>query len=225
MSEVDERDDEEFEYGREYIHTADMALEEARKLLTPLGESDIWPGWTDGPPTMLRRTVWSPQFKLGAVLHKHRQIQVTVQFTWRKARLLSELRKNYGLLPSVKYSSEWYGVYRVFVPGESIGRFCGTDPSGTIYIGRAGSQRGWSILRTRLMQLAKREHHVTQAWDYHGARHQKYPWASLAVDWAYTEHWLDHKGDKIIGAKRAESWLLDSYNDHFGEYPPMNQKR
>lgn len=224
MSEADEGDDQEFEYGREYVHTADAALEEARKLLNPPGENDVWPGWIDGAPTVLRRTVWSPQFQLETVLHKNRQVQVTVQFTWRKASLLSELRENYDLLPSARYSSQWYGVYRVFVPGASIGRFCGTDPSGTIYIGRAGSQRGWSILRSRLMQLAKREHHVTQMWDDHEARHQRYPWSSLAVDWAYIEHWSDHKGDKIIGAKRAERWLLDSYNDRFGEYPPMNQE-
>lgn len=74
------------------------------------------------------------------------------------------------------------------------------------------------------MQLAKREHHVTQGWASHDARQQKYPWSSLAVDWAYAEHWQDHKGDQIIGAKRAERWLLDSYNDRFGEYPPMNQE-
>lgn len=219
----EEDDEEEFEYGKEYVHTADAALEEARNLAPP-GEEDIWPGWVDGPPTMLRRTVWSPRFHVGKVSHDHRPMRVTLEFTWRKARLLSELSKNYGLLPSARYSSEWYGVYRVFVPGATIGRFCETDNSGTIYIGRAGSKRGWSILRTRLMQLAKREHHVTNGWDYHDARHQRYPWSSLSVDWAYTEHWLDHTGDKIIGAARAERWLLDSYNDRFGEYPPLNQE-
>ena len=224
MSGAEEDDDEDIEYGKEYVHTADAALEEARKLLPLLEDSDIWPGWEEGVPTLLRRTVWTPRFQLGKVLHQHRQVRATVEFTWSKARLLSELRNNYGLLPSSKYSSQWYGVYRVFVPGTAIGRFCGTDSTGTVYIGRAGSRRGWSILRYRLMQLAKREHHVTQAWDYHSARQQKYPWSSLAVDWAFTEHWLDHKGEKIIGAKRAEGWLLDSYNDRFGEYPPLNQE-
>jgi len=220
----DEDDDEDIEYGREYVHTTDAALEEARKLQAPLSDSDIWPGWSDGVPTLLRRTVWTPRFQLGKVFHQHRQIQVTVEFTWRKARLLSELRDNYGLLPSARYSSQWYGVYRVFVPDTSIGRLCATDSTGTIYIGRAGSERGWSILRSRLLQLAKREHHVTQYWDNHDTRQKKYPWSCLAVDWAYTEHWLNHTGDKIIGAKRAESWLLDSYNDAFGEYPPLNQE-
>lgn len=224
MSGAGEDDDEDIEYGKEYVHTADAALEEARKLLVLLGDGDIWPGWEDDVPTVLRRTVWTPRFQLGKVVHQHRQVRATVKFAWTKARLLSELRDNYGLLPSSKYSSQWYGIYRVFVPDSAIGRFCGTDPTGTIYIGRAGSKRGWSILRSRLMQLAKREHHVTQAWEYHDVRQQKYPWSSLAVDWAYAEHWLDHKGDKVIGAKRAETWLLESYNARFGEYPPLNQE-
>lgn len=219
-----DEDDDELEYGKEYAYTAEAALEEARKLLVPLSDSDIWPGWEHGVPRLLRRTLWSEQFQLGKVFHKHRLIQMSVKLTWSRARLLSELRENYGLLPSTKYSSQWYGVYRVFVRGVAIGRFCGTDPSGTIYIGRAGSKRGWSILRTRLMQLAKREHHVTNSWDYHEARSQMFPWSSLWVDWAYTEAVADYKGDRIIGAPRAERWLLDSYNDRFGEYPPLNQE-
>jgi hypothetical protein len=221
---ADEGSDQDIEYGREYVHTAEGALEEARKQLLSAGESYSWPNWSDGVPIILRRTVWSPQFQLGQVIHRHRKIQATVEFTWGKPRLLTELRENYGLLPSIKYTSQWYGVYRVFVPDSRIGRLCGIDPTGTIYIGRAGSERGWSILRTRIMQLAKREHHVTREWAYNDARQKKYPWSSLAVDWAYTEHWLNHKGERIIGAKRAERWLLDSYNEAFGEYPPLNQE-
>lgn len=141
MSGADE-DDDEFEYGKEYVHTADAALEEARQLLAP-GGNDIWPSWTDGAPTMLRRTAWTPRFQLGKVSHDHRPVQVTVQFSWRQARLLSELRDNYGLLPSSKYSSQWYGVYRVFVPATVIGRFCGTDPSGrSILVGLAANEVG-----------------------------------------------------------------------------------
>ncbi|UTD29163.1 hypothetical protein [Bradyrhizobium sp. WD16] len=224
MGEAEDDEDQEIEYGREYAHTADDALAEARKLIAPLGDSDVWPDWQSGVPRFLRRTVWTPRFHLGKVRHDRRKVQATVRYPWVKPRLLSELRDNYGLLPSSRYSSEWYGVYRVFVQGISIGRFCGVDPTGTIYIGRAGSKRGWSILRTRLMQLAKREHHVIQAWDHCAARQKQYPWSSLAVDWAYTQHWVDHKGEEVIGAPRAESWLLESYNDCFGEYPPMNEK-
>jgi hypothetical protein len=42
-------DEEDIEYGREYVHTADAALEEARKLI-PVDESDIWPHWSEGVP-------------------------------------------------------------------------------------------------------------------------------------------------------------------------------
>lgn len=215
-------DEEEFEYGKEYVHTAEALLEEDRRALTASG--DIWPGWEDGPPTILRQTRWEAGFQLGKVVHERRAVRVTLRFEWSRARLLSEIKGNYGLLPSARYSCEWYGVYRAFVPGASIGRFCAADKSGTIYIGRAGSKRGWSILRTRLMQLAKREHHVTNGWDDHEARRQKYPWSSLAVDWAYTDHWYNQKQEEVIGAPRAERWLLDAYNDRFGEYPPLNQE-
>src|SRR3569833_1436261 len=104
-----EDDEDEIEYGREYVHTADDALAEARKLLVPLGDSDVWPEWQSGVPRFLRRMVWTPKFHLGKVRHDHRQVQASVRYSWVKSRLLSELRGNYGLLPSSKYSSEWYG--------------------------------------------------------------------------------------------------------------------
>jgi hypothetical protein len=108
--------------------------------------------------------------------------------------------------------------------GETIDRLCGKDPTGTLYLGRAGSERGWSILRTRLMQVAKREHHATQCWGDNEQVRRKYPWETVAVDWTYTPHRLNDKGDSVPGSRMAEQWLLWCYNDSFGEYPPLNQE-
>jgi hypothetical protein len=215
--------DEDFEYGKEYVHTPESTLAEENKL-DPVAAGDIWPHWNEGVPTKLRRRVWSPAFILGAVRHDSRPYNETLELEWQRYRLLTALRKNYHLLPSGKYSSQWVGVYRIFIPNTTIGRLCGFDPTGTLYLGRAGSKRGWSILRTRLMQVAKREHHATRCWSDNERLSQTYPWETVAVDWAYTPQRIDHKGDSVPGSRMAEVWLLWCYNDSFGEYPPLNQE-
>jgi hypothetical protein len=154
-------DDEDFEYGKEYVHTPESALAEESKLY-PVATGDIWRHWSEGVPTKLRRRVWSPAFTIGNVRHSSRPHNETLELKWERAHRLTALRKNYNLLPSGQYSSQWVGVYRIFIPDATIERLCGPDPTGTLYLGRAGSKRGWSILRTRLMQVAKREHHATR---------------------------------------------------------------
>jgi hypothetical protein len=52
---------------------------------------------------------------------------------------------------------------------------------------------------------------------------QKYPWASLAVEWAYTPGELNHKGKPFSKAILAENFLLSCYSDSFGELPPWNR--
>ena len=213
-----EEDDEDFEYGKLYT----SKLEETGALL-PIEDGDIWPHWNDGVPTKLRRKLGSPTFVLGTVRHKYREYYETLEFQWGSKRKLTFLKDNYHYLPE-NYESQWSGVYRIFAPDTSIDRFCGRDPTGTLYLGRAGSVRGWSILRTRIMSIAKREHHATRLWDLSDVVQQKFPWESLAVEWAYTGKRTDYKGEVVLAAKLAETWLLSCYNDSYGEYPPLNQE-
>jgi hypothetical protein len=215
-----EENDEEIEYGKLYVHN----LEDDREPPRPLQADDIWPHWSEGVPTKLRKTFWSPAFNLGKVYHHPRYSAETLEFEWRGSHLLSVLRQNYQLLPSSRYSRQWNGVYRIFSPNTTIDRICGRDPTGTLYLGRAGSKRGWSILRTRIQEIARKSHHATSGWSYSELLRKKFPWESLALEWAYTETRLNYRGDTIPGSKVAEGWLLSCYNDSFGEYPPMNQE-
>jgi hypothetical protein len=216
-------DDDDFEYGTEYVHSPETVLAEESKL-NPVQADDIWPDWSTGVPTKMRRRVWSPAFTLGKVQHEACSRYETLELEWQRSRLLSAIRKNYKLLPSGRYSSHWIGVYRIFVPDKTINRLCASDPTGTLYLGRAGSKRGWSILRTRLMQMAKREHHATRCWSDNQRLSQMYPWETVAVDWAYTPNRLNYMGQSVPGSRMAEVWLLWCYNDTFGEYPPLNQE-
>jgi hypothetical protein len=219
-------DGEQFEYGRVYVHTPTSNFDEESKLLPLKGDGEIWPHWNDGVPTKFRRKLGSPAFTLKGVQHHYREYFESMELEWNSSRKLSFLRKHYGYLPSGKYESQWSGVYRLFLPDTTIDRFCGKDPTGTLYLGRAGGVgRNWSILRTRIMAIAKREHHATRSWDYNEVIRNKYPWDSLAIEWAFTGKRTDYKGDAFASAPLAETWLLISYNDSYGELPPLNQKR
>jgi hypothetical protein len=220
--EEDDEDDDEIEYGRLYIHN----LAEESKVNSPKELGKIWPHWSEGVPTKLRDTLGSPAFVLGAVSHDYREYYETLELKWSDPHLLSSLRpRRNGLLPSSRYSSQWSGVYRMFLPDTTINRFCGNDPTGTLYLGKAGTgAKSWSILQTRIRAIAKGEHHATRSWDYIDVIRQKHPWESLAVDWAYTGERTDYKGDTILAAPLAETWLLRCYNDSYGEYPPLNQE-
>jgi hypothetical protein len=215
-----EEDDQEIEYGRLYVHS----LGDDREAPRTLEADDIWPHWSEGVPTKFRKKSWSPAFHLGKVYHYPCLSSETLELEWHGPHLLSVLRNNYDLLPSSKYSRQWNGVYRIFSPDTPIDRICGKDPTGTLYLGRAGSERGWSILRTRIQEIARKAHHATSGWSYSDLLRKKFPWESLAIEWAYTQIRLNYRGDPVPGAKAAEGWLLSCYNDSFGEYPPMNQE-
>jgi hypothetical protein len=175
-----EEDDKEIEYGKLYVH----GLGDDSETPRPLGADDIWPHWSEGVPTKLRKTSWSPAFSLGKVYHYPRLSSETLELEWNGPHLLSVLGKTYHLLPSGKYSLQWNGVYRIFSPHTIVDRICGKDPTGTLYLGRAGSERGWSILRTRIQEIARKAHHATNAWSYSDLLRQKFPWESLAIEWA-----------------------------------------
>ncbi|MBN8980533.1 MAG: hypothetical protein J0I29_04525 [Rhizobiales bacterium] len=219
-------DEEEIEYGKLYVFTPESESKEVADSLQQRTPGDIWPNWSEGVPTKLRRKVGSPAFFKDGVSYEYREYYETVELEWNLSRKLFVLRDNYNLLPSHKHRSQWSGVYRIFCPETTIDRFCGKDPTGTLYLGRAGNGgRNWSILRTRLMAIANKEHHATSHWfGFPNHVQEKFPWNSLAVEWAFTGQRMDHKGEPQHAAILAETWLLASYNDSYGEYPPLNQK-
>jgi hypothetical protein len=180
---------------------------------------EIWPDWSDGPPTRFHSAVdTDPET---GIVHDE-----TLLLRWQDAHLISSLRpKENPLLPSNKYSTQWSGVYRIFVPNTPIDRCCGKDWTGTLYIGKAGTGKmSWSILRTRIRDIVERKHHAIRGWSSSNIFRQKYPWEAPAIEWAYTTVRTDYKGDIIQTAGLAETWLLRSYNDTFGEMPPLNQR-
>ena len=218
------QDEDETEYGS-WEFTAKDILEEERKLFQPKAPEDIWPHWGQGVPTQLRRTLYSPAFTKNRVRHESRPSCDTLVFEWNRPRALSELKKSYNLLPSNSAKSQWSGVYRIFLPDTAIDRLCGKDPTGTLYLGLAGTgAKSWSILRNRLMAAAKHDHHATRQWAWNDAITQKFPEASLMVEWCYTAMRPNYRGDLIHEAVMAESWLLSCYRDSYGEFPPLNER-
>jgi hypothetical protein len=217
-----EKDDKEIEYGKWHRYTAKTTIAEEYKIHPP--KEDIWPHWSEGVPTKLRRKLGCPAFVLGAVHYRYPTYYASVDLDWNAPAKLSLLGRNYRLLPR-NYRSEWSGIYRIFSPDTTIDRCCGKDPTGTLYLGQAGSRgRSWSTLRTRIMSIVKRGHHAIRNWNYNQPAKQKFPWESLAVEWAFMGKRLDLKGDSSTEALLAEAWLLACYADSYGEYPPWNQK-
>jgi hypothetical protein len=219
-----ENDDLEIQCGEWHNFNANDVLVEDRKIRPVQDEVDIWPNWHEGRPITFKRMCWSPSFFLNGIYHRDRHCIVSLEVGWNTSRMLSALPGNFHLLPGT-YTCEWSGVYRIFCPNTAIDRCCGKDPTGTLYVGRAGSRGGnWSILRTRIAAAANRDHHATQNWAFSDVSRQKFPWGMLAVEWAYTGSRPDHKGGLVPEAILAERWLLSSYNDSFGEFPPWNQR-
>jgi len=216
-------DDQELEYGKWHVYTAKTTLAEEYKIHPPQKPENIWPHWSEGVPTKLRRAIGSPRFYLKGVHYRYREHIEFVKLDWNYPRPLSSLRKNYRLLPS-SYRSEWSGVYRIFSPDTTIDRCCGRDPTGTLYIGQAGSRgRSWSILRTRIMAIARAEHHAIMNASFCELIQQTFPLDSLSIEWAYTGKKINRKGEEYAEATLAETWLLACYNNSYGEYPPWNQ--
>jgi hypothetical protein len=217
-----EEDDEEMDYGKWYEYDAKAALAEEYKVHPPKETEDIWPHWSEGVPTKLRIKVYSPSFFVGDTYHRPREYYETVEVNWNAPHQLSFLARHKQFLPRT-YRSDWSGVYRIFSRNTPIDRCCGQDPTGTLYIGLAGSRgRNWSILRTRIGSILTREHHAIR--NSSELSHQKFPWESLLAEWAYTGEKSNYKGEPIAEAVQAEKWLLACYNDSFGEYPPWNQR-
>jgi hypothetical protein len=177
----------------------------------------IWPHWSEGVPTKFCAKIGTP-----ASYHTYREYWASLRLIWNGPYLLSFLEENRHLLPSTD-TREWSGVYRIFSPNTIIDRSCGKDPTGTLYLGLAGTGRkSHSILRTRINSIVKKRHQAFSLWRVSDLVRQKFPWDSLSVEWAFTGEVLDHLGNPEAEAIRAEGFLLNSYNDSFGEYPPWN---
>jgi hypothetical protein len=160
---------------------------------------------------------------VGNVRHYPIQYYESIEFKWNGQYTTPVLRNYHGFLPG-DCTEQWSGVYRIFVPEVSINRCCGTDPTGTVYIGRAGNGlKNWSNLRTRIKSIATQEHHAIK--NRGRAQRDKYPWDSLSVQWAYTNDKRVNRVGKIWAESViGEGWLLWCYKDSFGELPPLNEK-
>jgi len=212
-----EEDDKELEYDKWHRFTAKTTRAEYFKV-HPL-QREIWPNWSDGVPTKLCRQLGSPAFDLGVVKHRYRpHYYDAVDFHWCRSFTLPDLTNNTRLLPE-----HAGGVYRLFAANKTIDRCCGKDPTGTLYLGCAGTKRNWSNLRTRIKSLVDRDHHAINRVSFSDVKQKVFPWDSLAVQWDMGER-KNYKGEPESAAILGETCLLACYHDSFGEYPPWNQK-
>lgn len=219
-----EVDDTEAESG-EWEFSLAQELEHEKRRNPSTVPPDIIPNWSEGVPTLIRRSGWTERFTKNRVTYESRLVTNTVKYDWRPAKNLSQLAEKSGGLPSL-HRLEWSGVYRVFIEDEGIDRLLGKDPTGTLYLGMAGDgSLKASIMRTRIMNLAtRRNHQVADRWLFSKTLSTRFPWKSLAIQWAFTRPYIIYTGDEISGAKVAESDLLHCYRNTFGELPPLNEK-
>ena len=215
---------QEPEYGTWHEYDAATVLAEEKARLPKREPSEIWPDWTQGRPALFRVEVYNPSFFLGKVRHHSTTSLESLKLRWRSPHQLSSLTTRSRRLPG-NHIEEWSGVYRIFATELAITRCCGDDPTGTLYLGRAGSRgQNWSILRTRIQSILTQRHHAIENWSFSKTMRQQFPWESLAIEWAYTGKRLNYKGEPVPEAIMAEGWLLHSYRDSFGEFPPLNEK-
>jgi hypothetical protein len=219
-----DKDDREIKYGEWNEYDAKDTLVEANKVKSAQEPEEIWPNWRDGVPTRFHRRIQGEAFFKNGNFHKEVIYYVPLQLRWNTPQSLTALEKNKYLLPDT-HASEWSGVYRVFCTKAAIDRSCGRDETGTLYIGMAGAgiMRS-SILRTRVKEIVDGRHQAFNLWRCSDMVRQKFPWDCLAVEWAFTGDRTDHKGEQVPAAIIAEGFLLNSYNDSYGEYPPWNQR-
>jgi hypothetical protein len=113
------------------------------------------------------------------------------------------------------------GIYRLIGLDEgkpaSLHRICGTDETGTLYIGVGGKN-----LRSRLSKLVRslragrnEEHHAGARLRQHAQLSQRFPTNELALTWCYSANCHE--------AEKAENSLRAVYLASFGELPPLNR--
>jgi hypothetical protein len=219
-----DQDDAEVGYGEEISHDASSFLAEVKKLYPPRQADEIWPHWPEGVPVKFRKVVWADWFSSGTAQHRPTSFPLTLDLKWIGPYSLTQLKARPRHLPG-NYTSQWSGVYRIFARNTEIARCGSTDPTGTLYIGCAASRgRNWSMLRNRIQAILSGRHHAMEKWHYSKVLREKFPGELLAIEWAYTGTRVDHTGKTVPNVLLAERWLLSSYNDSYGEYPPWNQR-
>jgi hypothetical protein len=219
-----DQDDAEIGYGEEVSQDADSFLAEVKKFYPAHQPDEIWPHWSEGVPNRFRRVVFGDWFSSDVACHRPNSFTINLGFEWVGPYSLTLLEDEPRYLPG-NFTSQWSGVYRIFARDKEIARSCGADRTGTLYIGCAASRgRNWSILRTRIQAILSGRHHAMEKYGFSDMLRQKFPRESLAVEWAYTGTRVDYTGKSVPNVLLAEGWLLSSYNDSYGEYPPWNQK-
>jgi len=217
-----EEDKEVYGVWQEYSIKDELVADRKEHPVEP--PPNIWPDWSKGRPSKFRLTYdWEP-FGLGRAWHRWHKRTEALELEWNVPVCLSSIGKHPKALLPPDYSYAWSGVYRIFQPGVVIPRFLDQDPTGTLYVGKAGTKRNWSNLRTRVREAATRSHHVTQYWNYDNGLSAHYPWEALFIEWAFTGTRQNEKGKEERWANLAERWLLETYRQSFGEFPPLNER-
>jgi hypothetical protein len=217
-----EAHEKDLTYG-EWHSCTPKELAAENKLHPADRREEIKPRWSEGVPARMRRLCGSPSFFKDGVYHREHHYYRSIDLCWTGSYPLPFLQANRGYLPGTKHSREWSGVYRLSAENTTIQRCCGADTTGTLYIGCGGTgRRNWSILRNRVKAIVDGNHDALNNWHTIKPVREKYPWDSLAVQWAYTGRSQNYKGDDVAEAEFAEGFLLGSYNEAIGELPPWN---
>jgi hypothetical protein len=99
-----EHDTDEAEYGA-WEFTAEDALNDERKLFPRKRPEDIWPHWSEGVPTTLRRTWETPPFSKNGVRHKPNLFTERVDLCWRHPRAFFRIEERFSFVAEFQNES------------------------------------------------------------------------------------------------------------------------
>jgi hypothetical protein len=74
-----EENDLEIEYGKWQLFDAKTCLAEEHRMRPLEANDDIWPHWSEGRPTFLRRNFYSDSFYNGRVYHRPRECYASLE--------------------------------------------------------------------------------------------------------------------------------------------------
>ena len=123
---------------------------------------------------------------------------------------------------NINHIPEEIGVYKIFAFNHAnlpinVNRFCGTDTTGLLYIGKTDRQN----LRKRLYQFYTSAHPEMVTHNHSGA--QKYFRNQAIRNHLGNNHVLGFEFEIHDFPNIRESELLNEYFLQFGEYPPLNK--
>ena len=113
------------------------------------------------------------------------------------------------------------GIYRIWAIDKNkkplaVNRFCGTDKSGLLYIGKTEKQ----TLRKRLYQFASSANLEMKTHNHSGGM-KYFNLEVIQNKLSKYSLWFDY--EKTTQPKERETELLKDYSKIFGEYPPLNK--